>query len=311
MKYQYLLVFLAIFSLMSCQSEQDRAQAAITELEKQLDAGPTTEKAQELLSAYQEYLAQFPDDADAAPRYLYRAAALEYRMNRFSAAIASLTQAIRGHYDSPHTSKVAAFLGDIYQDKLHNEANAATVYQALIRAFPDSEDAMKAKEKLPEGMASLEQRIQEMGSQMFNDSTSRIEYRVANNYINSTELYALLLPRSEEAPGMLYKGAEVCRTIRNFNKAMELYQQISEHFPDSEQAPKALFMQAFTLDYDLKQLEEARELYEKFIADYPNDDFADDAQVLLDNLGKDEEEIIRSFTEKEEKGEKGEEEKVQ
>jgi len=302
MKYQYLIAITALFILPSCQSEQDKAQAQVTGLEQQIDADPTTEKAQELLAAYQDYLARFPDDAEAAPRYLYRAAALQYRMNRFSGAIASLTQAIKGYYDSPHTSKSTIFLGDIYQDKLNNEDNAITVYQALIRAFPDSEDSKKAHEKLPEGVVSLEQRIQDMGARMFDDSTGRIEYRIANNYISSAELYALIMPRSEEAPDMLYKAAEVCRTIRSFEKALELYVQVNEQYPDNKRAPQALFMRAFTLDYDLRQLEEARALYEKFIADYPNDDFADDAQVLLDNLGKDEEEIIRSFTEKEEQG---------
>ena len=40
------------------------------------------------------------------------------------------------------------------------------------------------------------------------------------------------------------------------------------------------------------------QLYEQFVADYPDDDFVDDAHILLENLGKDDEEIIRSFTEK-------------
>lgn len=57
-------------------------------------------------------------------------------------------------------------------------------------------------------------------------------------------------------------------------------------------------MRAFTLDSDLKRLDEAKALYEQFVADYPDDDFVDDAHILLENLGKDDEEIIRSFTEK-------------
>ncbi|MCB0566367.1 MAG: tetratricopeptide repeat protein [Phaeodactylibacter sp.] len=303
MKYPYLLLCFVIFGLMACQSEQEKAQAQVTELEKQFEDDPRTEKAQEVLEAYQNYIAQFPKDAEATPRYLYRAAALQYRMNRFSAATAFLTQAIKDYYSSSNTPKAAVFLGDIYQEKLGNEENALTVYQSLIRAFPESEETEATHEKLPEGLVGVEARIENMGAQMFDDSTGRIEYRIANNFIHSTELYALLLPKSDDTPDMLYKGAEIARTIRSFDKALELYAQITEMYPESSRAPQALFMRAFTLDSDLKQFDQAKALYEQFIADYPNDDFVDDAQILLENLGKDDEEIIRSFTEKNEEAE--------
>lgn len=298
MKYAYFFALLSVLTLMGCQSEQEKAQSQITELEKQLEDDPKTEKAQEVLEAYQDYINRFPEDRNATPRYLYRAAALQYRMNRFSSAVSFLTQSIKDFYESSNTPKSAIFLGDLYQDKLGNEENATTIYQALIRAFPDSEEAKAAHDKLPEGLASLESRIEEMGSQMFDDSTGRIEYRAANNFITSAELYALILPKSEGAPDMLYKGAEIARTIRSFDKALGLYAQINELYPESTRAPQALFMRAFTLDSDLKRLDEAKALYEQFVADYPDDDFVDDAHILLENLGKDDEEIIRSFTEK-------------
>ncbi|MCB9288332.1 MAG: tetratricopeptide repeat protein [Lewinellaceae bacterium] len=298
MKYQYLLVLITLISLMGCQSEEEKMQAQITELEKHLEDDPTTEKAQEVLKAYEGYIAQFPEDTKVTPRYLYRAAALEYRMNRFSGATDFLKRAIKEYYSSSNTPKAVIFLGDIYQDKLGNEDNAITVYQALIQAFPGSEEVNAAHKKLPNKLVDLESRIKKMGSQMFDDSTGRIEYRLANNFITSSELYALILPDSPKAPEMLYKGAEIARTIRSYDKALKMYAQVVEEYPESERAPQALFMQAFTLDSDLRQLDKAKALYEKFIADYPEDDFVDDAQILLENLGKDDEEIIRSFTEK-------------
>ncbi len=300
MKLHYLALFISSLLLSGCQSEQESAQAKITELEKQLEDGPTTSNAQVVVQAYLDYASRFPEDKEVTPRYLYRAAAVQYRMNRFAGAVELLSQAIRDYYDSPNTPKAAIFLGDIYEEKLRNEENAVTVYQALIRAFPKSEEAKEAIKKSPEGIASLEHRLEMMGNMMFNDSTGRLEYRIANNFIASSELYALLLPGSKEAPAMLYKAAEVARSVRAFDKALGLYEQINQQYPEHEQASRALFMRAFTLDSDLKQLDEARSLYEQFIAEYPEDDFADDAQVLLDNLGKDDEEIIRSFTQDQE-----------
>ena len=56
-----------------------------------------------------------------------------------------------------------------------------------------------------------------------------------------------------------------------------------------------MFLKAFTYDNDLKKVEEARVLYNEFLKKYPNDEFADDTKFLLENLGKDDEEIINSF----------------
>ncbi|MEN0006956.1 MAG: tetratricopeptide repeat protein, partial [Bacteroidota bacterium] len=78
-----------------------------------------------------------------------------------------------------------------------------------------------------------------------------------------------------------------------------IYDQIYENYPDYEKAPQSLFLKAFTQDNDLKRPDEARKLYEEFLERYPEDDFADDTQFLLENLGKDDEEIIKSFQEKE------------
>ena len=98
---------------------------------------------------------------------------------------------------------------------------------------------------------------------------------------------------------LLHQAGETARSIRNYGKAIEIYDLIYNVFPDYEKAPQALFLKAFTLDNDLKQTEEAKALYEAFLEKHPDNEFADDTQFLLDNLGKDDEEIIQSFQQKE------------
>lgn len=295
MKCKFLL-FSAFLFLLSCSSEKSKLQADISKLETALEETPSTENAKAMVDAYQSYVDTYPEEVEDNARYLYRSAAVQFRMNQFSGAVATLNQSLKNFYSSSITGSSAALLGVIYSEKLRNEENANTIYQAMVKAFPDYEKMPEIQASLDKlNLPPLEDRIESLGRQMFNDSLGRIEYRIANDFINSCELHAMLLPESAKSPEFLHKAGETARSIRAYTKALEFYEWIGEKYPDYEKAPQALFLRAFTLDNDLGRIEEARTLYEAFLAKYPNDDFADDTQFLLDNLGKDDEEIINSF----------------
>lgn len=125
--------------------------------------------------------------------------------------------------------------------------------------------------------------------------TQRLVPNVAKQYIALTEIYAKARPDAPESPEQLYKAGEIARSIGDFQQALSIYSTIENYFPQYEKAPKALFMQAFTYAEDLNDEEKARELYEAFIAKYPEDDFVDDAQILLETLGKSDEEIFQQL----------------
>lgn len=289
------LFLLFLFLLGACQSEQTQLQREIGKLEETLEQNPEPEAAIALIDQYQAYSERFPDDAATNARYLYRAAGLAYRMNRFSEAIELLNTAIRKYYAGANTANNALLLGAIYEEKLHNEDLAATAYQAAARAFPANSEVQA---KLKTGWSDLEDRLRLQADQVFDATDKRIDYRMANDFINAAAIYAMLLPEAPESAGWLFEAAETARSIRAFSKSLDLYTWIAEGFPDSKEAPQALFLKGFTLDSDLNRFEEAGNVYRAFLEQYPNNDFADDAQFLLDNLGKDEEEIIRSFEEK-------------
>ena len=105
------------------------------------------------------------------------------------------------------------------------------------------------------------------------------------------------LPTGDEKMKVDYllRAGEMAALINQYDKSLAYYGQILTDFPNSPKAATALFMQGYTLDDKLKKLDEAKAIYESFLQKYPNDDFADDAKFLLDNLGKSEEEIIKQF----------------
>ena len=46
---------------------------------------------------------------------------------------------------------------------------------------------------------------------------------------------------------------------------------------------------------DFKKIDEAKAIYTEFVTKYPNHQMASSAQFLLDNMGKSEEEILKSM----------------
>ncbi len=90
----------------------------------------------------------------------------------------------------------------------------------------------------------------------------------------------------------IWKAAETARAAKDFPTAERLFMQLYTDHRDSDWASKALFLHAFMCDEDLSQYDRAKSLYTQFIEQFPNSDFHDDAQFLLDNLGKSDEEML-------------------
>lgn len=197
------------------------------------------------------------------------------------------------------------------------EAQLATAEQpadkiALTQKMATTYFKMGVPEGLQSGFTNLIQDYSEqptattaaqsiMDSVLYNitdAATGRLKPAIAKQYISLTEIYAKSLPDAAESPEQLYKSGEIARSIGDFQKALSIYSTIENFFPQYEKAPKALFMQAFTYAEDLKNEEEARKLYEAFIEKYPEDDFVDDAQILLSTLGKTDEELFQALEKK-------------
>ncbi|MEO1516564.1 MAG: tetratricopeptide repeat protein [Bacteroidota bacterium] len=140
-----------------------------------------------------------------------------------------------------------------------------------------------------------------LAASLYDTTTLQAKPQVAQQYVATCELFAKLQPDNAEAPSYLFRAAETARTTKNFNKALGLYDLIYIKYPSFAKAPQALFLKGFTLDNDLKKHDEALAVYKSFLEKHPNDEFADDTQFLIENLGRSDDEIIKSFESEEEK----------
>ncbi|NRB50170.1 MAG: tetratricopeptide repeat protein [Saprospiraceae bacterium] len=293
----FLLLLIGLLSLQACGGDQSDG---IEQLEAKVEENPTPQDADALIALYREYIDTHPEEAEQNARYLYRAAGLMYRLNRHNDASMLLKEAVKDYYGASQTANNAFFLATIQEEKLNNPVLATSVYQAIDKAFPNFEEAAEVKAKLSADLPPIQTRIDTLAKGIFDLTTGRVNRRTANNFIESCDLYSLIVPEDPISPELLHKAGEAARATRAFNSALDIYDRLYQRYPTFEKAPQALFLMAFTLDNDLQRHEEAKALYESFLEKYPEDDFADDTQFLLQNLGKTDEEIIQSFENKEE-----------
>lgn len=95
-----------------------------------------------------------------------------------------------------------------------------------------------------------------------------------------------------------YKKANMYTAIQDYSSAVKTYDEICNNYPNFINRPKALFFQAMIYGDNLKNEILAEQKYREFIADYPNNEFRDDAEKSIEFLGKTDAEIIEMLTKK-------------
>lgn len=210
----------------------------------------------------------------------------------------SLITLLREDPAGPNAPDLALLLASVYETQLKDKESATSVYQAIALAFPDTDAAKKAAERAAEQETGLRERIDQLRTNMFNPQNLMADPAIIKSYINSSMAYALLLPQNPESAAVLNQAAENAYYTQQYDRALYLYEWFQTAYPDDIKAPQAMFMRAFIYDNDLEQYETAGRLYQEFIEKHPDDDFADDAEVLLENLGKSPEEMMQSLEER-------------
>lgn len=149
--------------------------------------------------------------------------------------------------------------------------------------------------------ASLIKKIDETRNQIYNEKNNKFDSNKAMEYIQFCQSYAKVAPEDPNAAKYLFQAAETARSIKKYDQALKIYDNIYANFSSYPKAPQAMFLKAFTLDSEMQNYDEARKLYQEFMTKHPQDEFADDTKFLLENLGKSDEEIIKQFEEQQKK----------
>jgi TolA-binding protein len=75
--------------------------------------------------------------------------------------------------------------------------------------------------------------------------------------------------------------------MHDFEKAATAYQKFYSMYPGSKDAPSALFLAGFLLSNELHKYDSAKIMYEMFLQKFPDHELAASAKFELSTLGKD------------------------
>ncbi|MFK7808615.1 MAG: tol-pal system YbgF family protein [Saprospiraceae bacterium] len=299
----FLTLFVAVLFLAACKNENAKTPTqgddSIAGLEKSLEATLDKDKAEKLVAQYQQYIDEHPDDKVTNAKYLYRTASLYYRQNQYPAAAEKLMEVLTTYKGSEVSASSLHLLGDLYKNNMNYPSLGADLHQYLVKTYPKYEELATVKKNITTDSKPLAERVTEIAGKIYDETNTLPNTRMARKYITACEVNGLVNPGDPKAAELLFKAATTARTtVRNPEQALRIYDWIYNEFSNYEKSYHALFMKAFTLDDEMKQFDEAKKYYQKFLDKYPNDEFAVSSKFLLENLGKSDDEIIKQFEKK-------------
>ena len=112
--------------------------------------------------------------------------------------------------------------------------------------------------------------------------------------------YANICRQDSLGPIYLLKAGQVCVSINDVDKARTMYEKCIADYPKFKNRGAALFLLAQLYDNqtELHNEKTAKEIYQQIIKEYPKSSYASDAKAAIQNLGKSDEELVKEFLNK-------------
>ncbi len=133
--------------------------------------------------------------------------------------------------------------------------------------------------------------IEQLESQITAQSSATDIEKLEQKYY----LYVTCYPKDSLAPEMLFRAGTLHLKTNKGHEAIADFDRLVQEYPDFAKNGEACFYKAFTYENILMQLDSAKIAYENFIKTYPEDHLVTDAQLCIQYLGMNAEDIVATF----------------
>ncbi len=280
----------------SCKTDKKFDSKQLIELETAFKNAPNDSTYDKLITAYLEVMQENKDDKSIIEETLVKCADASSQMNNCRQTVIFLNNLIKNHFGRKDTPDNIVKMITCLRTIGKNEA-ADILSLCFAQAFPDDNRKVEILAKLNQ-QSSPDEYLVNLAKSIFPDTMNSYDKEKAFNYVDACEAYALVLPNSDKAPEFLFSAAQTSKLLQTYDKCISLFDWIVEKYPNHPKAESASFMKGFIFDNDLKDTATAHKFYNEFIQKYPKSEFVDDAQMLIKNLGKSEEEILQELQKK-------------
>jgi tetratricopeptide (TPR) repeat protein len=125
------------------------------------------------------------------------------------------------------------------------------------------------------------------------------DFNKAAELADAYKVYIEKYPKDTLVPHLVFELANLNLNFLGYaTDAINLYLAVYEKYPKHEHAPVSLFMIANTYHDKLEKFGQAKTYFDKLIEEYPSHPLAEQALVLRDNIGKNDEELLQSILDK-------------
>ena len=140
--------------------------------------------------------------------------------------------------------------------------------------------------------------INKLEEELFNAEITTPDIAKAKQLAELYIEYAELHPDDSVSPEFLFKASDIAMNVSSPKLTISLFNKILSQYPNYRNVPTVMFLKGFVYEDQLNDYDNARRCYLDFLDKFPESDFADDAVVSLNNLGKSPEELIKEFENK-------------
>ncbi len=297
MSYRHIKTVLGLFIVMillaSCQkSNPTEVQSDVDRLytEYQLQASP--ERAEVYLDTLDSFIRNNISNPPLIKTHLDNGIKTSMAQGLLSRTPSYLLPMLRLYPSLDNRNEYLLNLGDV-MFALRKKHAASVVFSELIKSNAGDATIMKKQQFIDSLAIANPDYVGYLFDQILvNPDELGVNLAASLKYVDAVEALALVSPENTRVPEHLYTAAEVARSMRTFPKAMSLYDWLIDSYPKAEKTPNALFIKGFILEQDYNRTEDAKEIYERFLEEFPTHDMAESAKFLLSNLGKTDEEIL-------------------
>jgi len=141
-------------------------------------------------------------------------------------------------------------------------------------------------------------RINTMENRLFSLRAVSMDKESADSLLALYSAFIKNFPADSLTQKYIFKAGSLYMNIGNGKSAIEMFDLYRNTYPNDVRSAICLFFTAYIYENLLKNLDKAQELYILFIEKYPRHDFAKDAQMSLNNLGKTPDQMVREFEKK-------------
>lgn len=145
----------------------------------------------------------------------------------------------------------------------------------------------------------LLQEIEALEQTVMTDTTLQVDRAIAERLIEKSLLFVDKFPNDSQSAGYLFKTAELYVGIGSYQQAVQCFARMQQEYAKHPKVPTALFLQGFTFENHLQDVSNAKKCYSAFLQQYPKHELAEQVTLLLKNLDKSPEDLIREFQKQE------------